>query len=94
MQQNIDTPGPVAEIARRLGVAKRRLERRFQACIDMPPTAAYRMIRLEHAEYLLAHSKRSITAIAAESGFCDSSHFIRAFRERYGRTPAAFREAA
>lgn len=91
MQQNIDTPVAIDEVARRLGVNRRQLERRFQARIGTSPTLAFKMIRLEHAEYLLTHSSRSITAIAIESGFCDSSHFIRAFRERHGQTPAAFR---
>ena len=93
MQQNIDTPCSIGELAERLGANKRQIERRFQARIGISPTLAYKLIRLEHAEFLLRHSDRSVTSIAIESGFCDSSHFIRAFKERRGRTPAAFRSA-
>jgi transcriptional regulator GlxA family with amidase domain len=93
MQQSIDAPRPIGELAERLGANKRQIERRFQARIGISPTLAYKLIRLEHAEFLLRHSDRSVTSIAIESGFCDSSHFIRAFRERRGQTPAAFRSA-
>jgi AraC-like DNA-binding protein len=35
-----------------------------------------------------------ITDIAADAGFADVSHFHRAFRDRYGDTPAQVRRAA
>lgn len=93
MQQNIDTPCPIEEIARRLEVNKRQIERRFQAEIGISPGLAYETIRLEHASFLLRHSDRSVTSIALEAGFCDASHFIRTFKARRGQTPAAFRNA-
>ncbi|WP_040693275.1 GlxA family transcriptional regulator [Pseudaminobacter salicylatoxidans] len=91
MQQNIDTPLSAAEIARRLGANRRQLERRFQTSVGMAPTLAYKIMRLEYAEFLLRHTDQSVTEIATSTGFCDSSHFIRAFRERNGTTPAAYR---
>jgi transcriptional regulator GlxA family with amidase domain len=94
MQQHIDAPLSAAEIARRMGASRRQLERRFQSSIGMAPTLAYKIMRLEYAEFLLRHTEQSVTEIATSTGFCDSSHFIRSFRERLGMTPAAFREAA
>lgn len=94
MQQHIDAPLSAAEIARRMGASQRQLERRFQSSIGMAPTLAYKIMRLEYAEFLLRHTEQSVTEIATSTGFCNSSHFIRSFRERLGMTPAAFREAA
>lgn len=94
MQQSIDASLSVAELARRLGANRRQLERHFQRTVGMAPTLAYRIMRLEYAEFLLRHTSQSVTEIATSTGFCDSSHFIRAFRERRGITPASFREAA
>ncbi len=94
MQQHIDAPLSAAEVARRLGANRRQLERHFQRTVGMAPTLAYKIMRLEYAEFLLRHTEQSVTEIATSTGFCDSSHFIRAFRERRGTTPAAFREAA
>lgn len=92
MQQHIDTPLPVAELARRLGAGRRRLERHFQRTLGMAPTLACKIMRLEHGEFLLRHTQQSVTEIATSTGFCDSSHFIRAFRERRGVTPAVYRK--
>ncbi|PWC87467.1 AraC family transcriptional regulator [Azospirillum sp. TSH100] len=92
MQQNIDVPLSVAEMARRLGAARRQMERHFQNALGMTPTEAYRIMRLEHAEFLLRNTEQSVTEVAAAVGFCDSSHFVRAFKERRGMTPSVFRK--
>lgn len=94
MQQNIAAPLSAADVARRLGANRRQLERHFQRAVGMPPTLAYKIMRLEYAEFLLRHTENSVTEVATSTGFCDSSHFIRAFKERRGVTPAVFREAA
>lgn len=91
MQQTVETPLSVETLARRLGATRRQLERHFKKAIGLAPNAACRVIRLEHAELLLRHSDKSVTEIANAAGFCDSSHFISAFRARCGTTPAAFR---
>lgn len=44
-------------------------------------------IRLNKAEELLIHSDFDIAYIATETGFFDSSHFIRAYKEWKGITP-------
>ncbi len=91
MQQSLDTPMSIAEIAKRIGSSRRQLERQFQMEFSSTPTAISRTIRLDHAEWLLRTTTKTITAIAEDSGFSDSSHFIRAFRSRRGLTPLAFR---
>ncbi len=93
MQQNIDAPLSIAELARRLGVARRQLERHTHSALGMTPAEAYKIIRLEHAEFLLSSTDQSVTDIAAAAGFCDSSHFVRAFKERRGLTPSVFRKS-
>lgn len=93
MQQNIDTPLSVAEMGRRLGATRRQLERHFQSAVGMAPTQACKIMRLEHAEFLLRNTEHSVTEIAASTGFCDSSHFVRAFKDRRGMTPSVFRKA-
>ncbi|HEU6447669.1 MAG TPA: AraC family transcriptional regulator [Verrucomicrobiae bacterium] len=48
--------------------------------------------RLDHSAALLRGSTMNVTEIAFESGFEDVSHFSRAFKERFGDSPAAYRE--
>jgi AraC-like DNA-binding protein len=47
--------------------------------------------RLEHSVSLLQTTSMSITEIMLECGFEDLSHFSRAFKEKFGRPPRAYR---
>ena len=94
MQLYLDAPITISRIARMVGLDKRRIERRFRAAFGRPPLEVYTEMRLGQARYLLEHTQRSVTAIAAECGFCDSSHLSRAFRHKYGMTPARHRAAS
>jgi AraC family transcriptional regulator len=50
-----------------------------------------RGLRLEWAVRELERDDRPVSAIAAEAGFSDQSHFTRECARRYGFTPAAHR---
>lgn len=91
MQQFPETPLTVEALAARLGVSRRKLERHFRASLGVTPSAAGRSMRLAQARRLLARGERSVTQVAAETGFADSSHLIRAFRAVEGVTPETWR---
>jgi transcriptional regulator GlxA family with amidase domain len=93
MRQHIETPLTVDEIARRVGVSRRSLERRFDGTLGKPPSDCYLSMRLEQAALLLGRTDQTVAAIAAATGFCDSSHFARLFRQHRGITPAKARLA-
>lgn len=92
LQQSLDAPPGVIEIAARLEVSRRKLERHFAASLGMSPAEAFMRIRLSQVRLLLARPDRSVSQIAAETGFCDASHLIRVFRERMGTTPEVWRQ--
>lgn len=91
MQQNIDMPISVQEIAKRMGNSKRQIERHFRLALDTSPQVAFLNIRLDLAQHLIENSQKSVAQIAVDCGFCDSSHLSRMFRRRYGCTPQALR---
>lgn len=93
MQQNIDAPLSVTEIARRMGNSKRQLERHFRAALGSSPQAAFLGVRLSFARHLIENTARSVASIAVECGFCDSSHLSRMFRRRYNCTPHEIRRS-
>ncbi|AUH34220.1 GlxA family transcriptional regulator [Paracoccus tegillarcae] len=93
MQQTIDTPLTVAALAARLKVSRRKLERHFAEHLGTSPSEAGKLLRLNHAEWLLSRSERTITQIAQDTGFTDASHFIRIFRARHDQTPQVWRVA-
>lgn len=93
MQQNIDVPLTIGEIAQRLKIDRRKLERHFLSSAGMAPATAYSAMRLEYAEFLLRGTEKSVTEIANATGFCDASHFTRVFKQRSGTTPIGFRQS-
>jgi transcriptional regulator GlxA family with amidase domain len=94
MQQNIDEPYTVAEVAEKIGHSKRQLERHFQSALNTSPQAAFLSIRLSLAHHLVMTSDRPISQIALDCGFCDASHLSRMFRRRFNSTPQALRKTS
>lgn len=92
MQDNLDVPLSINDIAKRIATNRKTLERHFQAELATTPQAAYLDLRLDHALYLLKGTSRSVASIAAECGFCDSSHLSRLLKRKTGITPIALRE--
>ncbi|WP_318527553.1 GlxA family transcriptional regulator [Defluviimonas sp. WL0002] len=91
MQQFPETPLTAERLARQLGVSRRTLERRFAEDLAVSPAEAGRRMRLAQVRALLARGEKSVTQIAAETGFSDVSHLIRVFRAAEGVTPEAWR---
>lgn len=84
-----------AMLARELNVSVRTLQRAFTATGE-PVTAYIRRRRLEEARLALTapRGRLSVSELAAHWQFADGSHFIRAFKKRYGRTPAEYARSA
>ncbi|WP_345437286.1 helix-turn-helix domain-containing protein [Actinoallomurus vinaceus] len=79
-----DGAGCSATPSRRSSVRQRRV-----------PGRSSRRRRLERARMELAAPLRrpGVAEVAARWQFADSSHFIRAFKNQYGQTPAEFARA-
>lgn len=63
----------------------------FMKLMHLSPSQYVTQVRINAAKSLLRATDRRISDIAAETGFCDHSHFIKAFRAATGRTPNEFR---
>ena len=82
-----------ARIARANAISVRYLHLLFQPT-GQSVSAWIQQQRLEHCREALADqtfAERTITEVAAQFGFADSSHFSRAFKRRYGQSPAGYR---
>jgi transcriptional regulator GlxA family with amidase domain len=91
MENNIEFPLSISELADQSGVSPRQIQRLFHDYLGVVPITHYRGIRLDHARRLLRQTDMSITEIAFASGFANSSHFTRCFKEYFGVTPFAER---
>ncbi len=91
MEMNIGEPFAVAKLAGLVNVSSSCLQRIFLDDVGATPASFWRTLRLDHGRSMLVDTTKSITAIAHETGFADSSHFCRVFRSAYGVTPHRFR---
>jgi AraC family transcriptional regulator len=67
--------------------------RAFKRSFGMPPHRYHTARRIERAKTLLARPMPSITEIAIEIGFGETSSFTAAFRRLVGRTPSSYRRS-
>lgn len=84
----------LGDIATAVGVHPVHLARVFRLSYGTPVGSYARGLRLTWAAGRLRDSGDSIAQIALEAGFFDQSHFTRAFKQHFGRTPLAYRRDA
>lgn len=93
MEENLEEPLAIPEIARRLKVSQRKLERLFRAHTGASAVGHYRMLRLELARVMLTHTGLPVRDIALACGFSSLSHFAKSFAAQFGTRPRDYREA-
>ncbi|WP_090689062.1 GlxA family transcriptional regulator [Paraburkholderia phenazinium] len=92
MEQHVGRSLPLEELACKLDMSPRQLERLFKAETGKSPQAFAKQVRLRTAAWLLTSSDRTVADIASSCGFSDASHLGREFRKQFGVPPVMFRE--
>jgi transcriptional regulator GlxA family with amidase domain len=92
MEQHVGRALTIDELACKLDMSARQLERLFKAETGKSPQAFAKQVRLRTAAWLLTSSDRTVADIASSCGFADASHLGREFRKQFGVPPAAYRE--
>ena len=91
MEQNLSRPLSSDEIASRLSISKRQLERLFISETGDSLQKFYRQIRLRYGLWLLQNTDRLVTDIGQDCGFSDTAHFSRMFRQAFEKKPTDYR---
>ncbi|HEX7388154.1 MAG TPA: helix-turn-helix domain-containing protein [Castellaniella sp.] len=81
----------VDDLADKLGLSSRQLQRLFSRYLATTPQAYARRIRLRLVRWMLVHSDKSLAAIASDCGFADAAHMSRAFHAAHGTPPGVWR---
>ncbi|HWL59621.1 MAG TPA: helix-turn-helix domain-containing protein [Microbacteriaceae bacterium] len=82
----------VDQLAERLRVGVRTVQRLAARYVGLPPLALIRRYRLQEvAQRLREDPKLAIAQVAAELGYSDQAHLARDFRQVLGVAPGAFR---
>ena len=91
LQERLDQPCSVADMARVVSMSERSLHRHCKTSFAMTPSQLLTELRLEHARSLLLTATRSIKTVAASTGYATASSLTKAFTERYGVAPSHYR---
>jgi len=90
----LDQPLSIAHLAALCDVHPARLVRAFRRELGVGPGEYQRTLRLKHALQLVGETDAPLSEVAQACGFCDQSHFSRAFKAAYGCAPATFRRCS
>lgn len=84
----------VDSLARRVGVSKATLARRFESEVGRPPGEYVTAWRMELAAHRLRRSNQPVGAVARAVGYQSEYAFSRAFARYHGAPPGRFRAGA
>ncbi len=91
MEENFYFNLRLEDFARICGRSLSSFKRDFRNHYQMSPGKWLTQRRLEHAHSLLMRTSKNVQEICYESGFENSSHFIRVFGQAYGSPPSQYR---
>ncbi len=89
--QDEHTVDSLAAIA---GMSRARFCHHFATAYACSPKTFVQSVRLSSAARLLKASDLPVKSVAASVGYASRSHFSRAFHEKYGVDPSAFRQGS
>jgi transcriptional regulator GlxA family with amidase domain len=87
MERHLENTLTIPEIARKVKMSHRQLDRLFLRYAGKSPAIYYRDIRLDRARSLVTQTDMLMSEIAVASGFSTQVHFSRSYKERFGIPP-------
>lgn len=93
MEEAIQEPLSIGDIARQLNISRRHLDRMFHQAFNCTTADYYRMIRLSRARKLIKATKIDLSTVSSRCGFHSYSHFLQRYREAYGVSPTEDRHS-
>jgi transcriptional regulator GlxA family with amidase domain len=87
MERSLEDPLQIPEIARRISVSQRHMERMFQSHTGVSPVRYYLDLRLDRARGLVTQTDLSVLEVSIASGFATPAQFAKAYKERFSLTP-------
>ncbi len=91
MQENLEEPLDISEIAEAVQISRRQLERLFQKYVETSPVQFYIELRVSRAYALLSETEMAVAEIAAATGFSSATQLTARFKKRYDEAPTSFR---
>jgi transcriptional regulator GlxA family with amidase domain len=92
MEEHIEKPLSLEQIARISGLSRRQIERLFKRDLNCVPKRYYLEMRLRRARELLLQTAMPIMDVTAACGFQSPPHFSKCYRSQFGYPPSAERK--
>lgn len=88
--KEMSNPPSLEEIAKKVGLNIKKLKTSFKDFYGAPVFTYLLNYKMELAKKLLLEQKLNVNEIALHLGYSTSSHFIAAFKRKFGTTPKQF----
>lgn len=92
IEDNLNRPLSLEEIAAHASVSPRHLTRLFADVVGTSPARYVLLARLDRASAMLARGDMPIKEVANETGFADVQYLTRCFTKQYGVPPGVYRK--
>jgi AraC family transcriptional activator FtrA len=93
VQEHLDEPVTVEDLAARSAMSPRTFARRFVAATGTTPYQWLLRQRIQHAQRLLEVSDLSVEAVAQKSGFCTAANLRKHFSRIVHTSPQGYRHS-
>lgn len=88
--ENMADPPSLEELAKNVGLNIKKLKQGFKEVYGAPVFTFLLNYKLEFSKKLLLENKLNVNEIGNKVGYSTSSHFIAAFKRKFGITPKQF----
>lgn len=93
MDKSIEEPLDISDIADRVKLSRRQLERLFKQYVGVSPAQYFIQLRIARGHALLNETNMTVAQIATATGFSSATQFSQRFRKRFGQSPSGFRKS-
>lgn len=84
------SPPSLEELSKMVGLNIKKIKMGFKELYGMPVFTFLSHYKMEHAKKLLLEEGNNVNEVALQIGYSTSSHFIVAFKKKFGITPKQF----
>ncbi|MEM8938089.1 MAG: AraC family transcriptional regulator [Bacteroidota bacterium] len=87
LETNYRTPPTIAQLARHIGMNEQKLKKMFKDYFQTTIHQYVHNIKMKYSWNMISSDQYTVNEIADKIGYCNTSKFIAAFKNKFGITP-------